>query len=148
MSVTCICSFVYLDTIGITLPDIDGFSSPVLPVGSQTPSSAPQQEEEAGDGGASSSAGPQTPAEWSSAAGCFPGHSAEGETSVCFYNSQQFKLISVLDTSPSFNCGFSIPRGDDGTLESHRIWCYSLLTHNVIGISRFFFFIAEAGDLK
>lgn len=121
MSVTCICSFVYLDTIGITLPDIDGFSSPVLPVGSQTPSSAPQQEEEAGDGGASSSAGPQTPAEWSSAAGCFPGHSAEGETSVCFYNSQQFKLISVLDTSPSFNCGFSIPRGDDGTLESHRI---------------------------
>lgn len=50
----------------------------MLPVGAKTPSSAPHQEEEADHRGASSCAGPETPAEWSSAPGSFPGHIAEG----------------------------------------------------------------------
>lgn len=50
----------------------------MLPVGAQTPSSAPQQEEEAGNRGASSDAGPQTSAEWSGASGSFPVHIAKG----------------------------------------------------------------------
>lgn len=73
----------------------------MLPVGAQTPSSAPHQEEEAGNRGASSGAGPQTPAEWSSATGSFPCHIAEGVESadirwsinVVFYNSRQLEVI-------------------------------------------------------
>lgn len=54
------------------------FFPPVVPVGAQTPSSAPHQEEEACNRGASGGAGPQTPAEWSGAPGGLPDHSAEG----------------------------------------------------------------------
>lgn len=54
----------------------------MLPVGTQTPSGAPQQEEEAGNRGASGSAGPQTPAERSRAPGSFPGHVAKGVKSA------------------------------------------------------------------
>lgn len=57
---------------------MDTISSSVLPVGAQTPSNASQQKEEAGNRGAASSAGTQTPAEWSGAPGSFPVHTAEG----------------------------------------------------------------------
>lgn len=60
----------------------ESFPSPVLPVGAQTPSSAPQQEEEAGSRGATNSARPQTPAEWSCAPGSFPVHVAKGVKSA------------------------------------------------------------------
>lgn len=53
--------------------------SPVSSVGTQTPSTAPQQEEEACDGGAPSGSGSQTPAKWSGAPGSFPGHITEGK---------------------------------------------------------------------